>query len=72
MEERKIDGELTAKEKKIFEQNPKLPLNQLKRLRSSQEKKMEDPSLMDFSTHNSTFYNRVNFNNSNIFNDTVK
>lgn len=76
-EERNFDKSkcLTAKEKKIVEQNPNLAVNQLRKLNSKKPEKSERTNLnasMDFSTANNTFYNRVNFNNSNIFNDEVR
>ena len=70
-EDRKVEKDLTAQEKKIVEQNPKMDINQIRKLKSKPEEKKNNISSMEFSTHNSTLFNRVNFNNSNIFNDTV-
>jgi hypothetical protein len=75
-EERKIEEyskNLTAKEKKIVEQNPKLDIIDLKKIKSNNvpAERNSNYGSMDFSTHNNTLFNRINFNNSNIFNDTV-
>lgn len=74
MEDNRIKHEeyLTAKERRIVEQNPKVEISQLRKLNSKAEKTMKKRYSMDFTTANSTFYNRVNFNQSNIFNDDVK
>ena len=48
-----------------------MDLNQIRKLKSKPEEKKNDTNTMDFSTQNNTLINRVNFNHSNIFNDTV-
>lgn len=75
-EERKVDRDLTPKEKKLFEQNPNLDLDRIRNLKQKNfeenlnEKKSQGVSF-DFNVPNSSIYNKVNLHNSNIFNNEV-
>jgi hypothetical protein len=75
-ENRKIDKDLTPKEKKLLEQYPKMELDKIKNLKqkNSDEKintRSNTGMSLDFSGLNNTVYNKVVSNNSNIFNNRV-
>jgi hypothetical protein len=74
-EDRKLERDLTPKQKKIFEQNPKMSFNEIKQIRSKAEEKNEINNPIEFSlstsSKNNTLFNKVSFNHSNIFNDSV-
>lgn len=80
--EKKIDRDLTPKEKKLFEQNPQMNFTQLKNLSNN---KINNNNIFDrnnnaislnnnnsSSKKNKTLFTKVNFNHSNIFNDAEK
>jgi hypothetical protein len=71
-EERKVDRNLTPREKKLLEQNPNLDCNKIKDLKQKNidyevHSKKSQAQDFNFNTPNSSVYNKVNMNNSNIF-----
>jgi hypothetical protein len=72
-EDRKIERDLTPKEKKIFEQNPKMSFYEIKKIGSKPENQNQNEinNKINISSKNNTLFNKVSFNHSNIFNDTV-
>ena len=75
-EERKIERDLTPKEKKLYEQNPNLNIDAIKNLRQKlsednvQTKKSQAINY-NFDVPNCSVYNKINSHNSNIFHNEV-
>jgi len=75
-EERKVERDLTPKEKKLFEQNPNFDIDSIKNLKQKNQeenffaKKTQGVSFK-FNVPNSSIYNKVNLQHSNIFNNEV-
>lgn len=74
MNEKTINGDISAKEKKFLELNPNLKRDELKELK---EKKNDDLKMtkrvsLNFDKPNNSKFNRVKTNTSNIFHNQVK
>lgn len=75
-EDRKVESDLTAKEKKFLEIYPKMDLDKIRNLNQKNDydnysTRINQATIMMADKPNSSIYKKINSNNSNIFHNEV-